>query len=84
MKNSLQDFLQLLRRLDAAKIFYRLSSSRSDAVAIEVDVPGERWEIEFMEDGSVEIERFKSDGTIHDESALTELFSRYGETDERD
>ena len=39
--------------------------------------PGERWEIEFLEDGSVEVERFISGGQICGEEVLTELFARY-------
>jgi len=34
---------------------------------IEVTVPGQRWEIEFLEDGTVDIEKFISDGKMYDE-----------------
>jgi hypothetical protein len=37
---------------------------------ITVAVPGERWEIEFLDDGSIEIERFISNGKIFGERAL--------------
>jgi hypothetical protein len=43
--------LSVLRRLEAARIHYRLERTRDDAIAIEVVVPGERWEIEFLETG---------------------------------
>ena len=66
--------LALLERLDGAKIPYTLSHSRDDAVMICAFAPGEYWEIEFMEDGGVDIERYRSDGRIHDEAALRELF----------
>lgn len=33
-----------------------------------VTVPGERWEVEFLNDGSVEV--FRSEGTIHGAEAL--------------
>jgi len=42
-----------------------------------VTVPGERWEVEFRADGSVEIERFISDGKIYGEGTLGELFAKY-------
>jgi hypothetical protein len=29
-----------------------------------VTVPGERWEVEFFADGSIEVERFISNGEI--------------------
>jgi hypothetical protein len=46
---------------------------------VGVTVPGERWEIEFMADGEVEIEIFKSDGEIHDDSIIEDLFERHEE-----
>ncbi len=69
--------LTLLRRLRDAHISCRLGSARPEAVMVEVAVPGERWEIEILDDGSIEIERFKSDGTISDERELGELFSNF-------
>ena len=67
--------LALLERLDEAEIPYTLAHSREDAVMICAFAPGEYWEIEFMEDGEVDIERYRSDGHIHDEAALAELFA---------
>jgi hypothetical protein len=67
-------FLQELRQ---AKIRYRLSDPRDDAIMVEVAVPGERWEIEFAEDGAVEVEVFRSDGQIRDAAALSELLARH-------
>ena len=75
-----RQILDLLRRLDQAKIAHRLSQTREEAIAIEVDVPGERWEIEFVDHGDkvhVEIERFRSNGKIYDESMFDKLFSEY-------
>ena len=42
---------------------------------VTVAVPGELWEVEFFEDGSVEVERYKSDGTIFGRESLTELYA---------
>jgi hypothetical protein len=44
-----------------------------------VTLPGERWEIEFIDDGSVEVERFMSDGEIAGEEVLNELLSKHGD-----
>jgi hypothetical protein len=71
---NLMSFLHDLRN---SKISYRLSQQRDDAIMVEVAVPGERWEIEFLEDGAVEVEVFRSDGTIGDESALGQLLGKY-------
>jgi len=61
-------------RLDGADMHYTLTSVREGAIMIGVTVPGERWEVEFMANGDIEIERFKSDGEIHDYSIIEDLF----------
>jgi len=43
-----------------------------------VAVPGQRWEVEFLEDGRVDVEKFVSDGTISDESELLRLLEEFG------
>jgi hypothetical protein len=68
-------FLAFLERLDGARIPYRMDHSRDDAVMVTAFAPGEYWEIEFLENGEVEIERFRSDGAIYDASILQELFA---------
>jgi hypothetical protein len=73
--------LTFLRQLEDAKLHFRLERYREDAISVQVDVPGERWEVDFLNDGSVDVERFKSDGEIYDESAFAELFTKFGETD---
>ena len=49
--------LYFLNRLDAANFSHRLTMLRPESVCVDVAVPGQRWEIEFMEDGTVEVER---------------------------
>lgn len=44
-----------------------------------ITVPGERWEVEFLGDGSVEAECFASSGEIVGEEALRELLTRFSE-----
>ena len=68
--------LAFLRQLDEAKIAYELRHSRDDALMVRINVPGERWEVEFLEDDDVEVERFISNGEIHGESMLEELFAK--------
>lgn len=71
--------MSLLRRLEGAHIAYQLRQFRDDALAVEVAVPGERWEIEFLEDGEIEIEIFRSSGEILSAKALDDLFRRFGD-----
>ena len=57
---------------------------RDDAIMVLVTVPGERWEIEFLGDGSVEVERFLSNGEICGEEVLHELLSKYADPEHAD
>jgi hypothetical protein len=75
---SLNRVLDFLQSLDQAKLHYTLDSVRHEALMVTVVVPGQHWEVEFMSDGSVQVERFVSDGTIDDETSLAELFRDFG------
>jgi hypothetical protein len=69
--------LRFLDQIEEAKIAYRLEHVR-DSIMIVAAVPGERWEIEFMEDGEVEIERFTSEGVSADQALLDSLLDTHG------
>lgn len=73
------DLLAFLNDLRAGKIYYELRQRRDDAIMVEIAVPGERWEVEFLEDGTVEVEIFKSDGQIHDSTMLQQLLARHSD-----
>ena len=68
--------------MEEQAIDYSLAHHRDETMIVIVSVPGERWEIEFLSDGSVEVEKFVSNGEIAGEEALSELFDRYSELDE--
>ena len=68
-----------MNKLREAKIRFTMASVRDDAVMLQVRVPGERWEVEFFPDGTIEVERFLSPGKIEGESALDELLSRFSD-----
>ena len=72
--NQFNRLIALLERLDEARIPYTMEHSREDAIMILAFAPGEYWEIEFLGDGEIDIERYRSNGKIHDESVLQELF----------
>ena len=44
---------------------------------VEVVVPGERWEVEFLQDGTVDVEVFKSDGDFRDATALGPMLAKH-------
>jgi hypothetical protein len=76
--SAFQKLLDFLKKLDANKFSYRLTHFREETIAVELAVPGERWEVEFFADGTVEIERFRSNGVVSpDETILNELFSTF-------
>jgi hypothetical protein len=68
--------VDLLNRLDDAHICYTLLHTRDDSVMVDVSLPGSRWEIEFLTDGSIEVERFRSIAGVEDDpEILEELFA---------
>ena len=70
--------VNFLEKLEERKIFYRLSKIR-DGILIEIVIPEQRWEVEFMVDGNIEIEKFTSDGTIYDGKELDMLFRDFSD-----
>ena len=83
-QDTFREMLALLKRLEQAKIHYELGQCREEAIMVFIDVPGERWEVEFVDYGDevhVEVERFKSNGHIDDESALEELFAKHSDVE---
>jgi len=72
--DNLVRLVEFLDKLDELNIYYRLNRIR-DSILVEVVIPGERWEVEFMCDGSVVIEKFKSDLEMYDESEFEVLFA---------
>ena len=74
--------MEFLQRLQDAEMAYELKHSRDDAVSVWVDAVTEKWEVDFVTDGSIDVEVFASDGSVHDEDALDELFERALEEEE--
>jgi hypothetical protein len=64
---------EFCRELDRRQVGYELKIVRDEALLLSVAVPGERWEIEFFDDGHVELERFTSQGVADAPDALRQL-----------
>ena len=60
----------LLKRLEAARLYFTLSRHRSDAVLVSITVVGERIEVDVFEDGHMEVSRFKGSEAIEGEADL--------------
>ena len=73
MTSDLKTFLAFVAELEELHASYRISVVRPNALLVEIAVPGERWEVEFLDDGVVEVERFRSRGEIAGADALDEL-----------
>ena len=68
-----------LNNLEEAGITYTLARHRDEAIMVMIAVPGERWEVEFLKDGSIEVEKFVSNGEIFGKEAFDELFAKYSD-----
>ena len=56
----MDSLLNFLDDLERARIYFHLEHNCSEAIMVRVDIPGERWEVEFFADGSIEVEVFRS------------------------
>ena len=78
---SLQSTLDFMNTLRGAHIFFRVDCHRDEAIMVRVDVPGERWEVEFFANGEVEVERFVSSGRVSGgaeaQRLMADLIERY-------
>ncbi len=77
--NNIKVLTDFLDKLTVAKIHYILSHNREDGISVEVTVPGQRWELDFLNDDSVEVEIFKSDGVIFGKEKLDELLVEFSD-----
>ena len=68
--------MTLMDRLEERKIWFTIHHERLGAISLYACVPGERWEIDFLEDGTVDVEIFRSDGTIYDGSRIEDLIAK--------
>ena len=80
--SDLSELTSLLDRLDEAEIQYTLASVSEGAIVVGIDVPGEHWKVEFMDDGEIEVEIFKGDGQVFDFGIIEDLFEMAEEDDD--
>ncbi len=74
----MRKLIELLEQLEYRKIYYRLNKIR-DSIMVEITVPGQRWEVEFMAEGDIQVEKFVSVGEICDEKELDVLFENFSD-----
>ena len=64
--------VEFLNRLDTAHVSYTPGHTRPESVMVDIALPGWRWEVEFMLDGSIEIERYRSVAGVEVDPQLLE------------
>ncbi|HDR7951344.1 TPA: hypothetical protein QCY38_005132 [Bacillus toyonensis] len=69
--------IALLNKLVENSIFYKRNKVENEGIMVEVAVPGQRWEIEILEDGTVDIEKFISDKDMYDVNEMETLFKEF-------
>ena len=75
---------RLLRKLDESGYHYALSRHRSDSVLVSITVVGERVEVDVLEDGSMEVCRFKgSEEIVGDEAVILALIAEHDRENEK-
>jgi len=67
---------EFLHRLEERRAAYHVSSSRPDAIRVEVGLPEEKWVVTFFSGGRVAAEAFSASGGVEGQSALTRLLDR--------
>lgn len=80
--NGFSNLLAFLNKLEQEKINYTLAHHREESIMVLVAVPGQRWEIEFLEDGAVEVEKFISTGEITGRESFNELFTKFADQED--
>ncbi|HEV3319463.1 MAG TPA: hypothetical protein VG053_06995 [Solirubrobacteraceae bacterium] len=76
-----EDVLRFCNALNERHASYRLVVDRPEAIRVILNVPGERWEIEFFSDGDIELERYVSQGVVQAGAAELEAALRYYDSD---
>lgn len=74
----MKELIKFLDILEEKKIYYKLNKVR-DAIMVDIAVPGERWEVEFFQNGDIVVEKFISQCKIYDKSELEFLFDNFGD-----
>ena len=80
----LSKLTKFLDRLDKESIHYTLTSITEGAVTVGVGAPDQHWQIEFCEDGDIEVQVFESDGETRDFSSVKQLFEAHEDDDDDD
>jgi hypothetical protein len=76
---ALSDAAAFCQELSQRHVAYELLIAREEALMVSLALPGERWEVEFFDDGHAELERFVSQGVVDAPHVLTDLMAALDE-----
>lgn len=72
MAGDLDQLLSFIANI-SEDVDYSLEVVRPDAVMVDLATPGTRWEIQFIGNGAIEVEKFVSDGTTYQPDGMERL-----------
>lgn len=72
MTVELSDLLSFLAEVEE-DVDYTLEVDRPDAITVAIATPAQRWEIQFMTNGQIEVEKFVSDGETYRPDSIGDL-----------
>jgi hypothetical protein len=70
---------QFCLSLISHRIRYQMDIVRDEAIMVTLAVPGQLWEVEFLEDGTVELEKYESKGVESCDDPLALVLEWYEE-----
>ena len=73
---SMTALFDFLDKLDSAGFYHTIIATRRRSIMVYVDVPGERLEVDFLEDGRIDVEIYTSKGKIESAGRLADLFAQ--------
>jgi hypothetical protein len=74
----MHELLEFVAKLQSLKLSYSIEVNTPNAVMVLVAVPGERWEIEFSNDGDVDCEVFVTRAGVESDKR-DELLKRFAD-----
>ena len=72
MSLELSDLLSFIAEIEE-DVDYALDVVTPDAIIVEIATPGQRWEVQFMTNGAIEVEKFVSDGETYRPDSVASL-----------
>ena len=72
MSAELSEVLSFIAEIEE-DVDYGIEVVRPDAIMVGIATPGQRWEIQFMTSGEIEVEKFVSNGDAYRPQGVEEL-----------